>query len=127
MSKIEKEISRLNDPDYHSCAVIIEPAGDDYAVRFATRQFYEATGYAEEEVVGKRFVFIDPHRTNPDDVARLLDVLESGRPANLEIVVHARDGSSLRDEMTIRPVSGEGGAVDFITVYQIFTREQGAA
>jgi len=107
--------------------VILEPAGGDYAVRFATKEFYRSTGHTEEEIVGKRFVFLDPHRTNPDDVARLLDVLESGKPANLEIVVHARDGSRLRDEMTIRPVPGEGGAVDFITVYQIFTREQGAA
>lgn len=105
----------------------MEPAGGDYAVRFATKEFYEATGYAEEEVAGKRFVFLDPHRTNPDDVARLLDVLESGKPANLEIVIHARDGSRLRDAMTIRPVLDESDAVDFITVYQIFTREQGAA
>jgi|GEM_PF-2576835 len=127
MSKIENEVSRLNDPEYHSCLVILEPAGGDYAVRFATKEFYRSTGHAEEEIVGKRFVFLDPHRADSGDVARLLDVLESGQPASLEIVGQARDGLKLGGEMTISPVLDEAGAVDFITVYQIFTRQQGAA
>ncbi|MGE3190327.1 MAG: ATP-binding protein, partial [Vicinamibacterales bacterium] len=92
-------------------------------VSWANRAFYELTGYARDEAVGRTpGTLVKSGCHPPAFYEEMWETILSGRVWRGEIVNRRKDGSRYEEEMTITPVFDEAGRVaQFVAVKQNVT------
>ncbi|MCA3417115.1 MAG: PAS domain-containing protein, partial [Roseomonas sp.] len=106
--------------------VICDPNLPDCPIIFANPAFYRITGYPEEEVIGRNCRFLQGPATNPRHIRAIREAIESGKPIDVEIVNHRKDGSRFINELHLSPIFGDDGEVRYIFGIQhdVSAREQ---
>jgi len=106
--------------------VICDPNLPDCPIIFANPAFYRITGYAEEEVIGRNCRFLQGPGTNPRHIRLIREAIETGKPLDVEIVNHRKDGSRFVNELHLSPIFGDDGEVRYIFGIQhdVSAREQ---
>ncbi|MCA3377514.1 MAG: PAS domain-containing protein, partial [Roseomonas sp.] len=106
--------------------VICDPNLPDCPIIYANPAFYRITGYSEEEVIGHNCRFLQGPGTNPRHIRAIREAIEKGKPIDVEIVNHRKDGSRFINELHLSPIFGDGGELRYIFGIQhdVSAREQ---
>jgi two-component system cell cycle sensor histidine kinase/response regulator CckA len=91
--------------------VITDPGLPDNPIVYVNPAFTRLTGFPAAEAVGRNCRFLQGPETDPAAVASLREAVAAGRPCEIEIRNHRRDGSPFWNYLTISPVRGEDGTV----------------
>jgi PAS domain S-box-containing protein len=91
--------------------VMTDPRLDDDPIVYANQAFYEQTGYAPADVLGRNCRMLQGPLTDPADVARIRAALARDRPVTVELVNYRKDGTTFANEVHISPVHDERGQV----------------
>jgi PAS domain S-box-containing protein len=98
----------------------------DCPIIYANPSFYRITGYPEDEVIGRNCRFLQGPGTNPRHIRAIREAIETGKPLDVEIVNHRKDGSRFVNELHLSPIFGDDGEVRYIFGIQhdVSAREQ---
>jgi PAS domain S-box-containing protein len=91
--------------------VLTDPRLDDDPIVYVNHAFLEMTGYDEREVIGRNCRFLQGPSTDPADVGRIRAALREGRPFQIEVVNHRRDGTPFFNELHVAPMRDDQGRV----------------
>ena len=109
MGLISEAAADLQRGDYAGCALIADAVAGDCPILFATRRFYDFTGYGPEEVIGRNCRFLQGPETDSDTVLRIRAALEARRPLSVVLTNYRRDGTPFRNALFIMPIRDEEG------------------
>ena len=97
--------------------VLTDPRLEDNPIVYANAAFYELTGYARDEVLGRNCRFLQGEGTDPERVAALRRAVAEERPIAVELLNRRRDGTPFSNEVHIAPVrDARGEVVRFVGV-----------
>ena len=97
-----------------SAVVITEP---DAIIRWANPAFFQLTGYAPTEVLGRNMSILSSGQQPPEFYDELWQTIRSGRIWRGELVNRRKDGTDYHEGMAITPVRDPGGRiVNFIAL-----------
>lgn len=92
---------------------------------YANAAFQRITGYAEADVAGRGFAFLNGEHTDPALAERMREALEKGRDFSGTLQHHRKDGSVFWNRMTIHPILDDKGVLThFVNVLQDVTAER---
>ncbi len=98
---------------------------DDNPVVFANAAFYQLTGYAAEDVIGRNCRFLQGPATNQDHIARVREAIRRREPIEIKLQNYRKDGKSFWNHLHVHPVlGGEGELVYFFASLSILCSEQ---
>nr|AML78649.1 putative LOV domain-containing protein [Trochodendron aralioides] len=78
---------------------------------YASAGFFKMTGYTSKEVVGRNCRFLQGAGTDPGDVAKIRETLESGASYCGRLLNYKKDGTPFWNLLTIAPIKDESGKV----------------
>lgn len=89
----------------------VDPKTQDLVLVYMNDAYTRQTGYTREEALGRRLQHL--RKAMPDDpgMAHLRETIARGEPEQMEIVSYRKDGSSFWNQVTIRPIRDESGAI----------------
>ena len=91
--------------------VMTDPGLEDDPVVYANAAFYEMTGYAPEQVLGRNCRFLQGEATDPEAVARIGRELRNGRPLEIELLNYRADGTPFWNRLHLSSVRDDHGRV----------------
>ena len=91
--------------------VMTDPLLEDDPIVYANESFYELTGYAPEDVLGRNCRMLQGARTDPDDVRRMRESLAAGEPLTIEVINYRKDGTPFHNEVHMSPVHDDRGRI----------------
>lgn len=106
---LENELKRIQTKDYSSCAVFTDPLAKDDPIIYATKEFFNATGYDEKDVIGRNCRFLQGHMTDQTELDRLRRCLETNETFKVTLHNYRADGSYFLNELSIRPIFDRHG------------------
>lgn len=106
---------------------VVDAQTPEMPVTFANDAFSALSGYGPEEIVGRNCRFLQGPETDPADVAKFRDGFATGRPFQVSIVNHRKDGEAFRNEVFISPVRDASGAVGRMIGMQVAVTPPGSA
>jgi PAS domain S-box-containing protein len=89
--------------------VICDPHQDDNPVVFANAAFYQLTGYAAEEVIGRNCRFLQGPTTNQADIAKVRQAIARREPIEIKLQNYRKDGAPFWNHLNLAPVFNEPG------------------
>jgi len=111
-------VSRISAPSYKGSGVVTDATALDNPILFATKGFYDFTGYAPDEVIGQNCRFLNGPKTDPVDVRRIRSAVETKTAIGLPVLNYKKDATPYFNHLLIRPVQGEGGKITRFAIYQ---------
>src|SRR5687768_15767878 len=100
-------------------AVVTDPRLPDNPIVAVNDAFCALTGYAREEIVGRNCRFLAGEGTEPWVTQELREAMAQRRPALVEILNYRRDGTPFRNGVTITPMFGPDGEVNWYLGSQV--------
>ncbi len=91
--------------------VMTDPGLEDDPIIYANESFYELTGYAPEDVLGRNCRFLQGEETDRQEVGRLRRALAEDRPVTVELVNYRADGTPFDNEVHVSPIHDDRGRV----------------
>nr|AHZ63804.1 neochrome [Adiantum raddianum] len=92
--------------------VVVDAVKPDLPIIFASRGFFELTGYTAREVIGRNCRFLQGPDTDPADVASIREALARGTGTFCGRLLNCRkDGSSFWNLLTIAPIKDDMGSI----------------
>ncbi len=91
--------------------VLTDPSQPDNPIVYASPGFLRMTGYGAEEVMGRNCRFLQGVDTDTNAVARVRDAVRDTKPCKVEMLNYRKDGTPLWNELTLAPVTDEGGVL----------------
>ncbi|MED6182537.1 Phototropin-1 [Stylosanthes scabra] len=91
--------------------VVSDATKADYPILYASAGFFKMTGYTSKEVIGRNCRFLQGAETDPDDVARIREALETGKSYCGRLLNYKKDGKPFWNLLTISPIKDEDGKV----------------
>nr|AML78927.1 putative LOV domain-containing protein [Handroanthus umbellatus] len=91
--------------------VVSDATKPDYPIMYASAGFSKMTGYTSKEVIGRNCRFLQGKDTDPDDVAKIREALETGSTYCGRLLNYKKDGSPFWNLLTIAPIKDETGKV----------------
>ncbi|MED6180059.1 Phototropin-1 [Stylosanthes scabra] len=91
--------------------VVSDATKADYPILYASAGFFKMTGYTSKEVIGRNCRFLQGAETDPDDVARIREALETGKSYCGRLLNYKKDGTPFWNLLTISPIKDEDGKV----------------
>ncbi|CAM8904609.1 unnamed protein product [Rhodiola kirilowii] len=98
--------------------VVSDAAVEDFPVVFASSGFYELTGYAPEEIIGKNCRFLQGPETDRKEVEKIREAVGSAKSYCGRILNYRKDGTSFWNLLTLTPIKDESGkAIKYIGMH----------
>lgn len=91
--------------------VVSDATKQDYPIMYASAGFFKMTGYTSKEVIGRNCRFLQGADTDPEDVAKIREVLQSGGTYCGRLLNYKKDGTPFWNLLTISPIKDENGKV----------------
>ncbi|CAA2933628.1 LOV domain-containing [Olea europaea subsp. europaea] len=91
--------------------VVSDASKPDFPIMYASAGFFKMTGYTSKEVIGRNCRFLQGKDTNPEDVAKIREALESGTTYCGRLLNYKKDGTPFWNLLTIAPIKDESGKV----------------
>nr|AML79164.1 putative LOV domain-containing protein [Drimys winteri] len=91
--------------------VVSDATKPDFPVMYASAGFFKMTGYTPKEVVGRNCRFLQGAGTDPSDVSKIREALETGSSYCGRLLNYKKDGSPFWNLLTISPIKDESGKV----------------
>jgi PAS domain S-box-containing protein len=125
--KLAEQQSRIQAAALESAANAIVITDNKGVISWINTAFTELTGYAFEEVIGKKTNLLKSGLHDEDFYQTLWDTILSGQVWHGEITNVRKDGSIYVEEQTITPVRNESGEIiNFIGIKQEITERKRA-
>ena len=94
-----------------------DPNLPDNPIVFASRGFYDLTGYSPAEVIGKNCRFLQGPETDPEAISVIRGGIMQGKDVGVTLVNYKRDGSKFWNQFFVAPLTGiDGRIVNFVGV-----------
>ncbi|KAG4380938.1 hypothetical protein AAZX31_15G042000 [Glycine max] len=91
--------------------VVSDATKPDYPILYASAGFFKMTGYTSKEVIGRNCRFLQGADTDPEDVAKIREALQSGKIYCGRLLNYKKDGTPFWNLLTISPIKDEDGKV----------------
>ncbi|KAM3202363.1 phototropin-1 [Capsicum annuum] len=91
--------------------VVSDATKPDYPILYASAGFFKMTGYTSKEVIGRNCRFMQGAGTDPEDVAKIREALESGSTYCGRLLNYKKDGTPFWNLLTIAPIKDDAGKV----------------
>ncbi|OMO67577.1 hypothetical protein CCACVL1_20436 [Corchorus capsularis] len=91
--------------------VVSDATKPDYPILYASAGFFRMTGYTSKEVIGRNCRFLQGAGTDPEDVAKIRESLQSGTNYCGRLLNYKKDGTPFWNLLTIAPIKDENGKV----------------
>ncbi|XP_041995139.1 phototropin-1-like isoform X2 [Salvia splendens] len=91
--------------------VVSDATKPDAPIMYASAGFFKMTGYTSKEVVGRNCRFLQGKETDPEDVAKIREALETGTSYCGRLLNYKKDGTPFWNLLTITPIKDETGKV----------------
>ncbi|MEI9898117.1 MAG: ATP-binding protein [Chthoniobacter sp.] len=106
-----RERSQQSTAIFHlnSGVVVSDPNLPDNPIVFANPGFWEMTGYAVDEILGRNCRFLQGPETDSETVAEIREAISARRTFRGELLNYRADGSHFWCELTISPVFDDDG------------------
>ncbi|MEM8770120.1 MAG: PAS domain-containing protein [Pseudomonadota bacterium] len=88
----------------NECFVISSPHMRDTPIVYASPAFYETTGYAPHEVIGKNCRFLQGAETKKSTIKKIREALADEQVIDTEILNYRKDGTPILFQLYIEPV-----------------------
>ncbi|CAI9105241.1 OLC1v1004124C1 [Oldenlandia corymbosa var. corymbosa] len=89
--------------------VVSDATKPDYPILYASAGFFKMTGYTSKEVIGRNCRFLQGSDTDPEDVAKIREALQSGTNYCGRLLNYKKDGTPFWNLLTIAPIKDENG------------------
>ena len=104
---------------------ITDPTREGNPLVYVNDGFERMTGYTSEEVLGRNPRFLQSEDSDPEQVARLREAIDSEDPVSLELQNHRKDGTPYWSRISVTPVRDEAGTVtNYIGIQQDVTERK---
>ena len=100
-------------------AVVTDPRLPDNPIVAVNDAFCALTGYSRDEILGRNCRFLAGKDTEPWVTQELREAMADRRPALVEILNYRRDGTPFRNGVTITPMFGPDGEVNWYLGSQV--------
>ena len=105
--------------------VITNPSLPDNPVVYASDGFFDLTGYADHEVVGRNCRFLQGPKTDPRATAMIRAAITAGEDCHVCMCNYRKDGTTFYNKFFIAPLRGRGGVCEnFIGVQCVVSETQ---
>lgn len=91
--------------------VVSDATKPDHPIMYASAGFFKMTGYTSKEVIGRNCRFMQGKDTDPEDVAKIREALETGNSYCGRLLNYKKDGTPFWNLLTISPIKDETGKV----------------
>nr|AML79153.1 putative LOV domain-containing protein [Clinopodium serpyllifolium subsp. fruticosum] len=91
--------------------VVSDATKPDAPIMYASAGFFKMTGYTSKEVIGRNCRFMQGKDTDPEDVAKIREALETGTSYCGRLLNYKKDGTPFWNLLTISPIKDETGKV----------------
>ncbi|KAL0537707.1 hypothetical protein IC582_026692 [Cucumis melo] len=91
--------------------VVSDATKPDYPIMYASAGFFKMTGYTSKEVIGRNCRFLQGADTDPEDVAKIREVLQAGTSYCGRLLNYKKDGTPFWNLLTISPIKDDDGKV----------------
>nr|AML77564.1 putative LOV domain-containing protein [Datura metel] len=91
--------------------VVSDATKPDYPILYASAGFFKMTGYTSKEVIGRNCRFMQGAGTDPEDVAKIREALQSGSTYCGRLLNYKKDGTPFWNLLTIAPIKDDAGKV----------------
>lgn len=91
--------------------VVSDATKPDYPILYASAGFFKMTGYTSKEVIGRNCRFMQGSGTDPGDVAKIREALQSGSTYCGRLLNYKKDGTPFWNLLTIAPIKDDAGKV----------------
>lgn len=91
--------------------VVTDPNRPDAPIVYVNPAFEEITGYSAAEVLGRNCRFLQGADRDQPQLGTLRAALREGRECSVVLRNYRKDGTMFRNELSVSPVFGEGGAL----------------
>ncbi|KAM4095502.1 hypothetical protein ACJW30_08G033900 [Castanea mollissima] len=91
--------------------VVSDATKPDYPILYASAGFFKMTGYTSKEVIGRNSRFLQGADTDPEDVAKIREALQSGSSYCGRLLNYKKDGTPFWNLLTISPIKDDTGKV----------------
>jgi PAS domain S-box-containing protein len=97
--------------------LITDPLSPDNPILFASRGFFDLTGFEPQEVLGHNCRFLQGPATDPAAVAEIRAAVREGRDTHVVLLNYKKDGTSFWNDLFIAPLRDpEGKVIHFVGV-----------
>ncbi|CAH9108861.1 unnamed protein product [Cuscuta epithymum] len=113
----EKGIPRISEDlrdalsAFQQTFVVSDATKPDYPIMYASAGFVKMTGYTSNEIIGRNCRFMQGSDTDPKDVAKIREALQSGSSYCGRLLNYKKDGTPFWNLLTIAPIKDETGKV----------------
>ncbi|KAL3354959.1 hypothetical protein AABB24_019176 [Solanum stoloniferum] len=91
--------------------VVSDATKPDYPILYASAGFFKMTGYTSKEVIGRNCRFMQGSGTDPEDVAKIREALQTGSTYCGRLLNYKKDGTPFWNLLTIAPIKDDDGKV----------------
>jgi len=117
ITSLDEAFEVISSDEQSRACVITDPTRPDNPIVYVTPEFERQTGYEKPEVLGRNPRFLYGPQTDRAAVAAIEDAYAGMTPLEIEILNYCKDGTPFWNDMSIRPVFSEKGALkSFVTV-----------
>ncbi|WP_049937971.1 bacterio-opsin activator domain-containing protein [Haloplanus natans] len=106
---------------------ISDATRSDQPIIYVNDSFEDMTGYSPKEVVGANHRFLQGPKTDPDQVAKLADGIETDQDTRVVLRNYTRDGAMFWNQVDISPIFDDDGEVTHYVGFQMDVTERKAA
>ncbi|HVL29494.1 MAG TPA: PAS domain-containing protein [Sphingomicrobium sp.] len=99
--------------------VVTNPRRDDNPIEVVNPAFCALTGYGEAEILGRNCRFLAGDGTEPWVTEEIRAGIRERRPVLVEILNYRKDGSAFRNGVTIIPLFGADGELEWFLGSQV--------
>nr|AML78460.1 putative LOV domain-containing protein [Euphorbia mesembryanthemifolia] len=89
--------------------VVADATKPDFPIMYASAGFFKMTGYTSKEVIGRNCRFLQGAGTDPGDVGKIREALQSGNSYCGRLLNYKKDGTPFWNLLTISPIKDESG------------------
>ena len=98
--------------------VIMDATRADNPIIYANETFCEMMGYAESDVLGRNYRFLQGPDTDSEPVAEMRAAVEAGESVSVVLRNYRKDGTEFWSHVSISPITDERGTVTHFVGFQ---------